>query len=53
MNYFAVIGDIIDSKKINNRYQVQKTLETCLNDLNNEYQAVLVSKFSITLGDEF
>lgn len=53
MNYFAVIGDIIDSKKIDNRYQVQKTLETCLNDLNNEYQAVLVSKFSITLGDEF
>ena len=53
MNYFAVIGDIIDSKKINNRYQDQKTLETCLNDLNNEYQAVLVSKFSITLGDEF
>ena len=29
MNYFAVIGDIIDSK-INNRY-CPKTLETCLN----------------------
>lgn len=24
MNYFALIGDIIDSKKIDNRYQVQK-----------------------------
>ena len=27
MNYFALIGDIIDSKKIDNRYQAQKTLE--------------------------
>lgn len=25
MNYFALIGDIIDSKKIDNHYQVQKT----------------------------
>ena len=29
MNYFALIGDIIDSKKIDNRYQVEKILETC------------------------
>ena len=53
MNYFALIGDIIDSKKIDNRYQVQKTLESCLADLNNEFQTVLASKLSITLGDEF
>ena len=53
MNYFALIGDIIDSKKIDNRYQVQKTLESCLADLNSEFQAVLASKLSITLGDEF
>ncbi len=53
MNYFALIGDIIDSKKISNRYQVQKTLESCLNELNAEFKDVLVSKLSITLGDEF
>lgn len=53
MNYFALIGDIIDSKKISNRYQVQKTLESCLSELNTEFQDVLVSKLSITLGDEF
>ena len=40
-------------KKIDNRYQVQKSLESCLADLNNEFQAVLASKLSITLGDEF
>ena len=53
MNYFALIGDIIGSKKIDNRYQVQKSLESCLADMNNEFQAVLASKLSITLGDEF
>ncbi|MBF0786435.1 MULTISPECIES: SatD family protein [unclassified Streptococcus] len=53
MNYFALIGDIIDSKKINNRYQVQKTLESCLKQLNANYSSVVVSKMSITLGDEF
>ena len=53
MNYFALIGDIIDSKKIDNRYQVQKTLEACLNELNIKFKDVLVSKLSITLGDEF
>lgn len=26
MNYFALIGDIIDSKKIDNHYQVQKNI---------------------------
>ena len=46
MNYFALIGDIIDSKKIDNRYQVEKILETCLNDLNTEFKEVLVSKLS-------
>ena len=31
----------------------KKSLESCLADLNNEFQAVLASKLSITLGDEF
>ncbi|MCO4669409.1 hypothetical protein Si026_01257 [Streptococcus infantarius subsp. infantarius] len=30
MNYFALIGDIIDSKKIDNRYQVQKNIRNLL-----------------------
>ena len=44
MNYFALIGDIIDSKKIDNRYQIQKTLEACLNELNIEFKDVLITK---------
>lgn len=53
MNYFALIGDMIDSKKINNRHQVQERLTLCLHHLNTKYSNVLVSKLSITLGDEF
>ena len=41
MNYFALIGDIIDSKKIDNRYQVQKQLEACLNELNIKFKRCL------------
>lgn len=44
MNYFALIGDIIDSKKIDNYYQVQKTLEACLNELNIKFKDVLITK---------
>lgn len=53
MNYFALIGDIVDSKKIDDRYQVQKRLESCLHQLNAKYSDVVISKMSITLGDEF
>lgn len=47
------MATLLVQKKIDNHYQVQKSLESCLADLNNEFQAVLASKLSITLGDEF
>lgn len=53
MSYIAIIGDMIDSKTIANRAKYQDDLKTCLDLLNQKYQAVIVSKFSITLGDEF
>lgn len=53
MIYFALIGDLIDSKKLDNRYQVQKKLEECLKTINQKYGTFIVSQFSITLGDEF
>ncbi|TCD46368.1 DNA-binding protein [Streptococcus sp. X16XC17] len=53
MAYFAIIGDFVDSKSIKERYHVQKLLEKCLEDINHKYKDALVSKFSITLGDEF
>lgn len=52
-SYVAVIGDIIQSKKIKNRYEVQNKLNEILNVINNKYQEDIASNFMITLGDEF
>lgn len=52
-NYLAVIGDIIDSKKIKNRASVQSAMVMAFEKLNHDYQDLIVSKFTMTLGDEF
>lgn len=49
----AIIGDIIDSKNIKNRNKIQKDLNKVLKDLNRNYEKDIVSKWTITLGDEF
>ncbi len=53
MQYLALIGDIIDSKKIEQRHFVQEQLNRCLKDINHAYSSALASNFSVTLGDEF
>lgn len=54
-NLIAIIGDIIDSKKIdeNNRRVLQSKLSSTLSEINEEYKEDIVSNFIITLGDEF
>lgn len=49
----AIIGDIIDSRNIKNRNKIQKDLNKVLNDLNKNYEKYIISKWTITLGDEF
>lgn len=51
--YFAIIGDIVNSKLLENRLQVQEKLSKLLDDINKRYESSLSSKFMITLGDEF
>jgi hypothetical protein len=51
--YIAVIGDIRQSKKIENRSEVQEKLKQALEDINEKYDNEISSKFIITLGDEF
>lgn len=53
MNYIAIIGDIKDSKKIENRGQVQRKLDCVLKQMNEQYQDDIAANFIITLGDEF
>lgn len=51
--YFALIGDIIDSKKIENRFETQRKLESVLTKINQRYAKSIASQFTLTLGDEF
>jgi len=51
--YFAIIGDIISSKKLDERIKIQKELSSCLEEINLKYESSLAKKMNITLGDEF
>lgn len=52
-DYTVIIGDIIDSKDLKNRNQVQATVKNVLSTINKKYSKDIAAKFSITLGDEF
>jgi len=51
--YFAIIGDIIQSKNIKNRHDIQNRLTMVLNQINQNFDEDIAAKFIITLGDEF
>lgn len=51
--YIAIIGDMIGSKKIVDRNEVQIKLRNQLSAINEKYRDDIASKFMITLGDEF
>ncbi|MDD7176686.1 MAG: SatD family protein [Lachnospiraceae bacterium] len=53
MNYIAIIGDIKNSKMIDNRCQVQERLYEILKQINEMFDEDIAAKFVITLGDEF
>ena len=51
--YAVIIGDMINSKKIPNRQEAQKELQGVLDKMNSKYNQAIISKFTITRGDEF
>ncbi len=51
--FIAIIGDIKQSKTIENRREVQEKLKSALDEINKNHSDDIASKFSITLGDEF
>lgn len=53
MVYCAIIGDIVNSKKIPNRQEIQDLFASVLIEINMEYYEHIASNFTITLGDEF
>ena len=52
-SFAAVIGDIKDSRQLENIKEVQKRLQKVLDRLNRKYEEDIVSSYLITLGDEF
>ena len=52
-NYVAIIGDIIQSKQVNDRAKLQETIQTAFKRIDSKYSNVIQSKFTLTLGDEF
>jgi len=53
MLYLVIIGDIIKSRKLSNRYEVQETFSSVVSEAQIEYGKDLVSPITLTIGDEF
>ena len=51
--YLALIADVIDSKMVQERFDLQKQLEETLQTMNELFGEFLASSFTLTLGDEF
>ena len=51
--YLALIADVIDSKMVQERFDLQKPVEKTLQKMNELFGDYLASRFTLTLGDEF
>lgn len=51
--YCAIIGDMVNSRKLENRYEMQEHLKKILNEVNRNHADAIASDFTVTLGDEF
>jgi len=52
-SYIAIIGDMKNSKIMNDRNSVQNELKKILDKVNKKYSKDISARFMITLGDEF
>ena len=51
--YLSLIADVIDSKMVQERLDLQKQVEKTLQKMNELFGDYLASRFTLTLGDEF
>ena len=51
--YVAIIGDLKKSRDIKQRDKVQARIQSALEQINFSYHALIVSKLTLTIGDEF
>lgn len=52
-NYIAVVGDVVGSRQVAERGELQSRLLLALGEVNDGHADVVASRFVITLGDEF
>ncbi|MBP2652907.1 MAG: SatD family (SatD) [Firmicutes bacterium] len=53
MQYCAIIGDIVGSRKLKNRFMVQQEFLAAAELANCEFREYIESAFTVTIGDEF
>ncbi len=51
--YFVIIGDMVQSRKIRERQKVQEAFQQALQRVQQEYELEIVSPLTLTIGDEF
>lgn len=51
--YLAVIGDVVSSRRLDERAHWQRQLDAMMDELNIAHAAGIASGFVVTLGDEF
>lgn len=51
--YYAIIGDLIASRKLKDRKEVQERLIDVINEMNIKYQVDIVKPMKIMQGDDF
>lgn len=52
-NHLAIIGDIIQSKQVEDRGKLQESINQAFETVHDQYPDLVQSKFTLTLGDEF
>ena len=52
-NYLALIGDVIQSKQVANRGELQATMNQAFQTIHSQFPELIQSNFTLTLGDEF
>jgi hypothetical protein len=53
MQYCAIIGDIVGSRKLKNRFVVQQEFLAVAELANREFSEYIEAAFTVTIGDEF
>lgn len=54
MKQYSVVNlDIVGSREVKDREQLQRNLNSYIDQMNNKFNSILVSPISITLGDEW